>query len=98
DFHVTGVQTCALPISTGPFVGESAATERGAHPMHEDFWRARWQRNEIGFHLTQVNPWLQRHWEAAAGARVLVPLCGKSLDMAWRSEERRGGRGGTRGG
>lgn len=51
--------------------------------MHEDFWRARWQRNEIGFHLPQVNPWLQRHWEAAAGARVLVPLCGKSLDMVW---------------
>lgn len=54
--------------------------------MHEDFWQERWARNEIGFHLREVNPYLQRHWPdlgLAAGAQVLVPLCGKSLDMAW---------------
>ena len=54
--------------------------------MHEDFWQERWARNEIGFHLREVNPYLQRHWpdlELAPGAQVLVPLCGKSLDMAW---------------
>ena len=55
--------------------------------MHEDFWRARWQRNEIGFHLPHVNPWLQRYWRGEPGARVLVPLCGKSLDMAWLAEQ-----------
>ena len=54
--------------------------------MHEDFWQERWARNEIGFHLREVNPYLQRHWPElvlAPGAQVLVPLCGKSLDMAW---------------
>lgn len=54
--------------------------------MHADFWQARWSRNEIGFHLDQVNPYLQRHWPGlgvAAGAQVLVPLCGKSLDIDW---------------
>lgn len=54
--------------------------------MHEDFWQERWARNEIGFHLREVNPYLQRHWPdlgLAVGAQVLVPLCGKSLDMAW---------------
>ncbi len=54
--------------------------------MHEDFWQERWARNEIGFHLREVNPYLQRYWPElglAAGAQVLVPLCGKSLDMAW---------------
>lgn len=54
--------------------------------MHEDFWRERWRRNEIGFHQVQVNPYLQRHWPALAlppGTQVLVPLCGKSLDLAW---------------
>lgn len=51
--------------------------------MHEDFWRARWSRNEIGFHLPEVNPWLLRHWPRASRGRVLVPLCGKSLDMTW---------------
>jgi thiopurine S-methyltransferase len=54
--------------------------------MHEDFWQQRWARNEIGFHLSEVNPYLQQFWPALnvpAGARVLVPLCGKSVDMTW---------------
>lgn len=54
--------------------------------MQEAFWQERWERDQIGFHLDQVNPYLQRHWSAlelAEGARVLVPLCGKSLDLAW---------------
>src|SRR5690606_40556775 len=36
DFHVTGVQTCALPISPAPRLdqgGESAAGERGRGPI-----------------------------------------------------------------
>ena len=54
--------------------------------MHAEFWQARWARSEIGFHLSEVNPYLQRYWPALGlpeGARVLVPLCGKSLDLAW---------------
>lgn len=54
--------------------------------MHAGFWQARWSRSEIGFHLAEVNPYLQRYWPdlgLATGARVLVPLCGKSLDLAW---------------
>jgi len=54
--------------------------------MHAEFWQARWSRSEIGFHLSEVNPYLQRYWpalELAQGTQVLVPLCGKSLDMAW---------------
>jgi thiopurine S-methyltransferase len=54
--------------------------------MHEDFWQRRWTRNEIGFHLKKVNPYLQAHWQAlqlASDSEVLVPLCGKSLDMPW---------------
>ncbi|SDH64811.1 thiopurine S-methyltransferase [Pseudomonas benzenivorans] len=54
--------------------------------MHADFWLERWAQNQIGFHLGEVNPYLQRHWpklQLPAGARVLVPLCGKSLDLTW---------------
>lgn len=54
--------------------------------MHEDFWQERWVRNEIGFHLEDVHPGLRRHWPRLGlpdGATVLVPLCGKSLDMGW---------------
>lgn len=58
--------------------------------MHEDFWQARWSRNEIGFHLADVNPYLSRHWpslQLPQGARVLVPLCGKSLDLLWLAQQ-----------
>lgn len=58
--------------------------------MDEAFWQRRWARNEIGFHLSEVNPYLRRHWsclDLAPGARVLVPLCGKSLDMAWLADQ-----------
>lgn len=54
--------------------------------MHAEFWQARWTRGEIGFHLPEVNPYLQRHWPVLAlpsNARILLPLCGKSLDIAW---------------
>lgn len=54
--------------------------------MQADFWHSRWNSNQIGFHQSQVNAYLQQYWPAlavAAGERVLVPLCGKSLDMLW---------------
>ncbi|QQE85514.1 thiopurine S-methyltransferase [Pseudomonas putida] len=54
--------------------------------MEAAFWHQKWADNQIGFHQAQANPYLQRYWPGlglAAGSRVLVPLCGKSLDMAW---------------
>ncbi|WP_095094752.1 thiopurine S-methyltransferase [Pseudomonas sp. Irchel 3A5] len=54
--------------------------------MQAEFWHERWAANQIGFHQRQVNPLLQRFWPELAvwqGARVLVPLCGKSLDLVW---------------
>jgi thiopurine S-methyltransferase len=54
--------------------------------MHAEFWHRRWERSEIGFHEGEVNAYLQQHWQALSlpeGAQVLVPLCGKSLDLAW---------------
>ncbi|OPA91361.1 thiopurine S-methyltransferase [Pseudomonas fluorescens] len=54
--------------------------------MEPKFWQERWARNQIGFHLPEVNPYLQRHWPQSGfveGAKVLVPLCGKSLDLMW---------------
>jgi thiopurine S-methyltransferase len=54
--------------------------------VEEAFWQARWAQGQIGFHLQEVNPYLQQHWPSlsiAPGSQVLVPLCGKSLDMAW---------------
>jgi thiopurine S-methyltransferase len=54
--------------------------------MEIDFWKQRWQENQIGFHLDQVNPSLEQFFPAlklTQGAQVFVPMCGKSLDMLW---------------
>jgi thiopurine S-methyltransferase len=54
--------------------------------MDRDFWLSRWEAGEIGFHQAEVNPYLQQFWQrldVPLGAPVFVPLCGKSLDMAW---------------
>ncbi len=53
--------------------------------MDAAFWHRRWHKAETAFHQTEVNPWLQRYFPPLLDgpARVLVPLCGKSLDMLW---------------
>lgn len=54
--------------------------------MEHHFWHERWQRDEIGFHRSEIHWALKAHWDAIADgskADVLVPLCGKSLDMRW---------------
>lgn len=52
----------------------------------ENEWRVRWREGRIGFHLDAPHPWLTHYWPllgAGPGTKVLVPLCGKSLDMRW---------------
>lgn len=54
--------------------------------MHHDFWHQRWQTNQIGFHLPEANPFLVKHFSSLdlpSGARVFLPLCGKTIDIHW---------------
>jgi len=54
--------------------------------MQPDFWHQRWQDNQIGFHQDKPTPLLVKHWPAIGmpvGAKIFVPLAGKSLDMVW---------------
>jgi thiopurine S-methyltransferase len=54
--------------------------------MEHDFWHARWEAGQTGFHQREVNGALQRHGAAAGivpGARVFLPLCGKTRDIGW---------------
>ncbi|WP_447528262.1 thiopurine S-methyltransferase [Vreelandella sp. TE19] len=56
----------------------------------ENAWRKRWQEGRIGFHQASTHPALIEHWPAlgiARDAKVLVPLCGKSLDMRWLADQ-----------
>lgn len=58
--------------------------------MQAEFWHERWAANQIGFHQQHANPDLQRFWPGLAveqGACVLVPLCGKSLDLMWLAQQ-----------
>lgn len=58
--------------------------------MEPEFWHKRWSTNQIGFHLPEVNPYLQRFWPQLGveqGSRVLVPLCGKTLDLLWLAQQ-----------
>ena len=54
--------------------------------MDVNFWNQRWQNNEIAFHENKANPLLVSYFKKlslAEGSRVFVPLCGKTLDIAW---------------
>jgi thiopurine S-methyltransferase len=54
--------------------------------MQAEFWLQRWREGRTGFHHERPMPLLLEHWPSLAlpkGSRVLVPLCGKTLDMPW---------------
>lgn len=58
--------------------------------MQADFWHAMWESGVVGFHQTEINGYLRAHWQYLklnGDEIVLVPLCGKSLDMLWLSEQ-----------
>ena len=48
------------------------------------FWHNRWKTQQIGWHRAAYNDLLTKHWDSIGApdkGEVLVPLCGKSLDM-----------------
>jgi len=54
--------------------------------MDVSFWLERWEKNDIGFHENETNPALIKYFKElslAKGRRVFLPLCGKTLDIAW---------------
>jgi thiopurine S-methyltransferase len=58
--------------------------------MSNQRWKAKWKADDIAFHQSQIHPHLIRFWPQLAlpeGATVLVPLCGKSLDLGWLHQQ-----------
>jgi thiopurine S-methyltransferase len=52
--------------------------------MEATFWRERWATHKIGFHEGRPNAFLAQYIARLDGRyRVLVPLCGKSEDLAF---------------
>lgn len=54
--------------------------------MDADFWHERWATRQIRFHQADFNPLMVKYFGTlglAPAAHVLVPLCGKTRDIAW---------------
>ncbi len=49
-------------------------------------WLERWREGRIGWHEEHGNASLKKHWRAS-GKRVLVPMCGKTVDLLWLEEQ-----------
>lgn len=70
---------------------ESHLTPGLSDPRQDNpLWLQLWQDQDIEFHQTQVNALLTRFWPTLnlpRASRILVPLCGKSLDMLWLAQQ-----------
>lgn len=54
--------------------------------MEKQFWHQKWASDNIAFHRSEANPLLVKYLEKLSldkGNRLFVPLCGKTLDIAW---------------
>ncbi|MCP5328143.1 MAG: thiopurine S-methyltransferase [Steroidobacteraceae bacterium] len=54
--------------------------------MQADYWHQRWANQDTPFHERDTNPLLLKHLASLSlplGARLFLPLCGKTLDIRW---------------
>jgi thiopurine S-methyltransferase len=57
--------------------------------MDSFFWHKCWARNKLGFHQSDVHPLLSQYFKKLSlpsDQHVFVPLCGKTLDMAYLAQ------------
>lgn len=57
--------------------------------MEISYWQSRWRNDKTGWHMDEVYPLLKKYWpelNIKPNATVLVPLCGKTLDIDWLAE------------
>lgn len=53
-------------------------------------WLEHWEQGNIAFHQSTVNPLLEKYWselDIKNTSCVLVPLCGKTLDLLWLANQ-----------
>lgn len=58
--------------------------------MELSYWESRWNKDNTGFHMPEGYPGLKKYWSELnlpPNPNVLVPLCGKSLDMIFLRNE-----------
>jgi thiopurine S-methyltransferase len=70
--------------------GSSVYSYANTSDLDNQLWLQSWREQRTDFHQKAVNPLLSKFWpslELAHGSRVFVPLCGKSLDMIWLTQQ-----------
>ena len=58
--------------------------------MELSYWQSRWKKQKIGFHMPGGYPGLRKHWlrlDLRSNPTILVPLCGKTVDMVWLEQQ-----------
>lgn len=54
--------------------------------MELSYWRSKWRKGTTGFHMKDGYPGLEKYWDSLPlkdNPVVLVPLCGKTVDLLW---------------
>jgi len=52
--------------------------------MELSYWESRWRKGKTGFHMPDGYPGMAKYWDSLnlkANPLVLVPLCGKTIDI-----------------
>ncbi|MDP4528382.1 thiopurine S-methyltransferase [Alkalimonas delamerensis] len=71
-------------------MAENALWALGPLKVEADFWQQSWQHPTPGFQLDAVHPLLPACWSRVCQPQhqqVLVPLCGKSPDLLWLTQQ-----------
>jgi thiopurine S-methyltransferase len=75
----------------------STTTTTAADPLPSlSAWKNKWDTGSTAWHRTQVHPSLQKYADEyllepfpAGGAKILVPLCGKSVDLVYLAQKKK---------
>lgn len=52
----------------------------------QEHWIERWQEGRIGWHKAEGSASLKKYWRGT-DRDILVPLCGKSVDLKWLADQ-----------
>jgi len=96
--HVVLPQIPALPCSVGidarataeQTMAKLAASDTRSCAADDRLasWQAQWDEKKLGWHMAEINPVLANNFKELfhqdiSGQRILFPLCGKTIDMAF---------------
>ena len=55
--------------------------------IQSDYWQEKWKANDIQFHKNVTHPLLVQYSYLFEKGKIVIPLCGKTLDMVWLAKQ-----------